>query len=62
MRGGEVFGGYGYSDREEYERPRGELKNEVGARDGERAERFPQDERAGGWEVPHDLSEESDVS
>ncbi len=26
MRGGEVLGGYGYSDREEYERPRGELK------------------------------------
>ena len=29
MRGGEVLGGYGYSQREEYERPRGEL-----ARDG----------------------------
>lgn len=27
MRGGEVFGGYGYSDRPEYERTRGELKN-----------------------------------
>ena len=25
MRGGEVLGGYGYADREEYERPRGEL-------------------------------------
>ena len=25
MRGGEVRGGYGYSEREEYERPRGEL-------------------------------------
>jgi hypothetical protein len=25
MRGGEVFGGYGYSEREEYERNRGEL-------------------------------------
>ena len=24
MRGGEVFGGYGYSARAEYERPRGE--------------------------------------
>ena len=24
MRGGEVLGGYGYSAREEYERPRGE--------------------------------------
>ena len=26
MRGGEVFGGYGYADREEYEKPRGELE------------------------------------
>ncbi|HEX8849685.1 MAG TPA: hypothetical protein VF761_09145 [Gemmatimonadaceae bacterium] len=25
MRGGEVLGGYGYSEREEYSRPRGEL-------------------------------------
>lgn len=25
MRGGEVFGGYGYSQREEYTRTRGEL-------------------------------------
>jgi hypothetical protein len=28
MRGGEVFGGYGYSEREEYERPRGELSHD----------------------------------
>jgi hypothetical protein len=27
MRGGEVFGGYGYSEREEYELPRGALTN-----------------------------------
>ena len=27
MRGGEVFGGYGYSEREEYEMPRGALIN-----------------------------------
>jgi hypothetical protein len=27
MRGGEVFGGYGYSDRPEYARTRGEQKN-----------------------------------
>jgi hypothetical protein len=27
MRGGEVFGGYGYSTREEYELPRGELSS-----------------------------------
>ena len=26
MRGGEVLGGYGYSAREEYEKPRGEVK------------------------------------
>jgi len=25
MRGGEVLGGYGYAEREEYERSRGEL-------------------------------------
>jgi hypothetical protein len=25
MRGGEVLGGYGYSERPEYEKPRGEL-------------------------------------
>ena len=29
MRGGEVFGGYGYSAREEYERPRGERRDEA---------------------------------
>ncbi|AMW05221.1 hypothetical protein GEMMAAP_11200 [Gemmatimonas phototrophica] len=27
MRGGEVFGGYGYSDRPEYEKTRGEQKD-----------------------------------
>ena len=26
MRGGEVFGGYGYSERDEYSRPRGEIE------------------------------------
>lgn len=26
MRGGEVLGGYGYSDREDYDKPRGEAK------------------------------------
>jgi len=26
MRGGEVFGGYGYSEREEYDTPRGALQ------------------------------------
>ena len=28
MRGGEVFGGYGYAEREEYEKRRGELTGE----------------------------------
>lgn len=27
MRGGEVLGGYGYSEREEYNRTRGELRH-----------------------------------
>lgn len=31
MRGGEVFGGYGYSDRPEYERTRGETTNGGGS-------------------------------
>src|SRR5512146_1706093 len=71
MRGGEVFGGYGYSDRDEYGRPRGELEGER-RRSGEGSggnddqdlddgggERFPQDERAGGWEVPADLEDDA---
>jgi len=29
MRGGEVLGGYGYSSREEYAKPRGELQQEA---------------------------------
>jgi hypothetical protein len=28
MRGGEVFGGYGYAEREEYEKTRGEITGE----------------------------------
>lgn len=33
MRGGEVFGGYGYKERAEYETPRGELEatNDAGS-------------------------------
>ena len=31
MRGGEVFGGYGYSEREEYEMPRGSLADKQSA-------------------------------
>jgi hypothetical protein len=34
MRGGEVFGGYGYAQREEYELPRGELTRGPGAPEG----------------------------
>lgn len=88
MRGGEVFGGYGYSERDEYGRPRGEITDEGRAPGEELApseeeriaeeaadaealergarrerspdERFPQDERAGGWEIPHDLDDALD--
>lgn len=86
MRGGEVFGGYGYRERADYDRPRGDERGdeESGseaddddedvarlarrpARDGDDdwdgvsdLERFPQDERAGEWEIPHDVVEETD--
>lgn len=88
MRGGEVFGGYGYKERADYDRPRGEVsrENEAGGESGgddraegasaprnptddmnglepgghEAVERFPQDERAGGWDVPHDFPEDPD--
>jgi hypothetical protein len=99
MRGGEVFGGYGYSSREEYERPRGEQgtsdeHGHVGEQaspdeeddtdeeasggddspparshdansdrltsDDSPAERFPQDERSGGWDVPPPLPSEGE--
>ena len=30
MRGGEVFGGYGYSERDEYSLPRGDLSGTDG--------------------------------
>jgi len=38
MRGGEVLGGYGYAEREEYSRSRGELESpsdEMGNGDGQ---------------------------
>jgi hypothetical protein len=35
MRGGEVLGGYGYSQRQEYELPRGELSRERGSSGGD---------------------------
>ena len=34
MRGGEVFGGYGYAEREEYEKRRGELRSAEGSEGG----------------------------
>jgi len=86
MRGGEVFGGYGYRERADYDRPRGELEDrrssqrELTDRErtepggpafahpsslesaeaeeddvGDPPERFPQDARAGGWQIPHDF-------
>jgi hypothetical protein len=63
MRGGEVFGGYGYADRADYRRPRGQrdegsaIKDEVTFEEeaGEDPDPsaatppFPQDARAGEW-------------
>jgi len=64
MRGGEVFGGYGYQERDEYVRPRGsqgqgdgEWPVDAPVEDGgEGADAFPQDERAGGWDVPQEIA------
>jgi hypothetical protein len=51
MRGGEVLGGYGYSEREEYERPRGETGEFPATNGGETAAgpraMPPEDVRAG---------------
>lgn len=44
MRGGEVFGGYGYSEREEYEMPRGSLAGNDGNEGGSDGERTDADE------------------
>ncbi len=62
MRGGEVFGGYGYAERAEYRRPRGEQddgataeaagQEEAAEEEAEPAAGsppFPQDARAGEW-------------
>ena len=38
MRGGEVFGGYGYSDRPEYEKRRGDVLDPSDPTDNEPAE------------------------
>lgn len=46
MRGGEVLGGYGYSEREEYSLPRGELTAEgPPGQDGESSARESQGRR-----------------
>ena len=46
MRGGEVLGGYGYSEREEYSLPRGELAAEgPPGEDGESSARESKDRR-----------------
>ena len=34
MRGGEVFGGYGYSERPEYERRRGDSEQQADSQQG----------------------------
>lgn len=60
MRGGEVFGGYGYQARDEYVRPRGAVGDgdgelPVDAPESADGDAFPQDERAGGWDVPQEV-------
>ena len=61
MRGGEVFGGYGYQERDEYVRPRGSAGDGEGEWPVDAPEpgaggAFPQDERAGGWDVPQEVA------
>jgi hypothetical protein len=41
MRGGEVLGGYGYSDRDEYAMPRGDAKRRVDGSEGSGGDRDP---------------------
>jgi hypothetical protein len=38
MRGGEVFGGYGYAERDEYAKARGELTGEHPIQESEQQE------------------------
>jgi hypothetical protein len=45
MRGGEVLGGYGYSEREEYALPRGELLDQAPPAPRERQPESGQDAR-----------------
>ena len=45
MRGGEVFGGYGYSERHEYDTPRGALPETQTDQDSTRDDQGEQDRR-----------------
>ena len=45
MRGGEVFGGYGYSERHEYDTPRGALPEFQTDQDSTRDDQGEQDRR-----------------
>lgn len=44
MRGGEVFGGYGYAERDEYAKGRGELGEDGGGSSARRADRQVDDQ------------------
>ena len=48
MRGGEVLGGYGYSERPEYDRRRGELMGSDGGADGESLDERRTSDTSGG--------------
>ena len=45
MRGGEVFGGYGYSERSEYDTPRGALQESQANQDSAPGDQGEQDSR-----------------
>ena len=45
MRGGEVFGGYGYSERHEYDTPRGALPESLTDQDSTPDDQGEQDRR-----------------
>ena len=45
MRGGEVFGGYGYSERHEYDTPRGALSETQPDQDSAPGDQGEQDSR-----------------
>jgi hypothetical protein len=45
MRGGEVFGGYGYSERQEYDTPRGALQESQPNQDSAPGDQGEEDSR-----------------